>query len=1006
MAHQDPPTFIRTAHFGLVIPQGSSPEAVEARQAVWRTHVFFNDVVRSNQETLLTMLQEACDVGGTLVTADEWRVRLHSIFRQQGVPEALWGVAAEACRELARAVLQTKNPGNAFTVSFYGKSNAKAVRGGPGAILKRLGFLPLPPVRQDVPKAGRPKFDQTAFSEAVQALKTHQTKTVQMSKVYSAAQEAYAASLAACPPDHLARVQVFEADRATSWESERSYRVLPGHLRGFDRLVKKLQKIPLDAPEARAAAVGEVQAAVQKKGRFGDAAVLSWLAAPTQADLLPHVEGIARCNGALSRLERMRMRPTFRLAHPVDSPRFLRFDLSPKSGGKSTNCPPYFLSERANPQASLSLLGASGFRLYTFQVSSHALYPGAQRVGGKLVHTNPLRGLPDLGQAKLLLSRDRAARSACAGELRGTARLSVPLAFPGGRSQDATAHPAWYYSTAPCNREAAKHPYHPGLRVLGVDLGIRSAFAWSVWREGKSPHPKALTLACPQAGIEAYHERSGLFKLSGEDPAPSVLRRREVAFSQRREIRQLVRHLADISRLYTAPFHRRAEILERLKEVPQGVHAVCADSLGALHEAHAVLGVSSEPPDATLQDSWERRVVDAYTHWEGYVGWRLGLWRKEVRQRAYTRGLGGESLWMVEHLDDVVRILSSWTHRSRPRQAGQPRARLSREERYIGSKLRDHTNRMKENRAKVIARCIANTALGLEQTSQGWKQVRDPVRVVVVEDLDKYTFSTDRPRKENRQLHRWSKQAIRKALDLALEGTGIICVTVDPRWTSRFDARSGQLGVRCHEVTEADARGIHNEGSEHFLWKWLDMPPELAPLVRVGDLLPTGTGEVLVTVGKESPRRVHADVNAAQNIAKRFFQGMGPHMALIAYPHEDGTFRTKPLGVQKASWHGVPPGSALVLSPQEDKSYTVESVDPVRRVRRGAKVTQTVEGDLDDGAALGYTVDEDGNPTGKPTRFILSGSKWRPEGEAIGMARSRIIRHLQNFNFLPYRGRK
>ncbi len=144
-----------------------------------------------------------------------------------------------------------------------------------------------------------------------------------------------------------------------------------------------------------------------------------------------------------------------------------------------------------------------------------------------------------------------------------------------------------------------------------------------------------------------------------------------------------------------------------------------------------------------------------------------------------------------------------------------------------------------------------------------------------MEDLSRYRFQSDRPPSENNQLMSWSHRGILQTLKMQADIHQIIVGTVFPAFSSRFDAQTGAPGVRCRPVTKQDIeKAARGEG-------WL--APELERLnwtlekMRPNDLVPTGDGEILVSPAKwdraKGVKVVHADLNAAQNLQRRFWGG-------------------------------------------------------------------------------------------------------------------------------------
>jgi IS605 OrfB family transposase len=137
----------------------------------------------------------------------------------------------------------------------------------------------------------------------------------------------------------------------------------------------------------------------------------------------------------------------------------------------------------------------------------------------------------------------------------------------------------------------------------------------------------------------------------------------------------------------------------------------------------------------------------------------------------------------------------------------------------------DKINEMRDQRVYQTAHLILAEALGLElmnpdevlidgMDKAALKSERDVhgrykknpakqrVAAIVLEDLSRYRTSQDRSRFENRQLMEWSHRKVLEKLQDMAKVFGIPIFTVDARFSSRFNSRTGVPGVRCIEVSK------------------------------------------------------------------------------------------------------------------------------------------------------------------------------------------------------------
>lgn len=158
---------------------------------------------------------------------------------------------------------------------------------------------------------------------------------------------------------------------------------------------------------------------------------------------------------------------------------------------------------------------------------------------------------------------------------------------------------------------------------------------------------------------------------------------------------------------------------------------------------------------------------------------------------------------------------------------------------------------------------------------------------MVFEDLARYRFRTDRPRRENSQLMRWSHRELIKTVAMQAEIYGITAETIGAGFTSRFHSATGAPGFRMRRITKADVESPRMSKLISEVAERLKCPPGvIVPGVR----LPWEGGEEFCTLnGEHEPICVHADVNAAQNLQRRFWTRHRDAFRISALEVHDGT---------------------------------------------------------------------------------------------------------------------
>jgi hypothetical protein len=286
------------------------------------------------------------------------------------------------------------------------------------------------------------------------------------------------------------------------------------------------------------------------------------------------------------------------------------------------------------------------------------------------------------------------------------------------------------------------------------------------------------------------------------------------------------------------------------------------------------------------------------------------------RQKPPIRGQRGLSMARIEQLENLRRLFLRY-NRALDREAGEP-AKFGGEDagRLSGEPCHDlliKIDHLKEQRVDQTAHLILAQALGVklaphtispENRERGdhhgeYTRIpgRQPVDLVVIENLSRYLASQGRAPSENSRLMKWAHRAIRDKVKMLIdEPFGIPVVEVAAAYSSRFSASTGEPGARCEERSKLDphlkeiltrrAQTSPSSGQPDFqqayghLLKQFDKLEAInAARLSAGEknpatlLLPKTGGPLFLPAKGTSV--VQSDMNAAMNLALRAIAAPG-----------------------------------------------------------------------------------------------------------------------------------
>ncbi|GLV14467.1 hypothetical protein Heshes_21510 [Alicyclobacillus hesperidum] len=732
--------------------------------------------------------------------------------------------------------------------------------------------------------------------------------------------------------------QGFEAKEVTAhYISKRA-------LRGADRVFEKWNKLPVNAPfEQYDAEIKGVQA--NKSRRFGSYDLFAKLAEPKYHALwredASFVARYAVYNGIIRKIDRAKLFATFTLPSATGHPIWTRFD---KIGGNLHQYTFLFNKFGQGKHAILfqkMIVAEKGVAKEVDSVTV-PISPSQQldKLFPREAEERNLLWLSDhgadenfrgeFGGAKVQYRRDRLERlerdrglpeesrslrqsmsdAVWASEQAGDVYLNLSLRIQSRSEMRDERKPPYaalfrfsgntnrvyvnydklqgYLNENPDDGKLGSEGLRSGLRVMSVDLGLRTSASISVYRvaaqEELGPDSKGRApVFFPISGVDnlvAVHERSQLLKLPGETDTKEIQKVRQQRLLALNQMRTQLAYLRLLVRCSAQDVKRRNSSWMRLTENPLHRAQGMSEEFRILFEEQ--LSKLQSIRESCSDEQWTASVSDAVNVLWSEMGKQVRDWRKEVRSsakvkvRGYVRDvIGGHSVAQIEYLERQYKFLKSWSFFGK--KSGQV-IRAERGSRFAVA-LRQHIDHAKEDRLKKLADRIIMEALGyvyhLDETGKGkWVAKYPPCQLILLEELSEYRFSNDRPPSENRQLMQWSHRGVLEELKRQSELHDVLVGTMYSAFSSRFDARTGAPGVRCRRVPAQYTAEGNVEGLPRWLSSFLTEHNIHPSQLRPDDLIPTGDGEFFVSpIGFEDGdfRQIHADLNAAQNLQRRLW---------------------------------------------------------------------------------------------------------------------------------------
>lgn len=797
-------------------------------------------------------------------------------------------------------------------------------------------------------------------------------------------------------------------------------------VRAWERVREEWLKPRGDSRNSRLQILAELQ--TKLGGKFGDPDLFRWMAEEGRECLWRDMDPLpvlARLNALEGLLQRKRERALYTPPDPQLHPRWPSYEPAGGSNLKKYD----IVIDKSAVLVTLPLLtqGNGGLREKTFNIP---LAPSGQ------IETPAWNGKPGkqrrllfrsahqpfsaaLGGSEILLDRrhleNRQPEELTEGDVGSVwfklvlnVDSKAPPDWLDGRGRIQTPPTMHRFNTGFVTRSRHADSLEPGFRVLSVDLGVRTFASCSVFELVQGRPAKGMAfLADANRDLWAQHERSFILTLPGETPNAAAWAARRDAGQQLGRIRRDLNRLKDLLRL---------EIKESVDERMDALN----DFRKSLAEGES-LGDTAIVPNSALQTLentaalsqpvWAAEIARVHREIEAALGERVSSWRKRTRPRAVDgcdrnnrRGYdAGKSVWSVEHLSNVRRLLQGWSRH------GRRFAQINRADRrrqgVFAARLLQHINALKNDRIKAGSDLIVQAARGfVPNANRGWNQKYEPCRLILLEDLARYRFRTDRPRRENSQLMRWNHRQILAELEMQADIYGMVVGTTGAGFTSQFHARSGGPGCRTRVLSADDLKSPGIQKRLELLASQGIESNCFQPGVRV----PWEGGEEFVTL--EANGRfltVHADVNAAQNLQRRFWTRHGDAYRISAvearqgeqsywYPESEGVLLRGALGTIIGG-----NGYARLRPSADGDGFVLEGVTSQQwRLATGARRVSGDETGLDElDAELAEVAGDEVFERGEgrkvffrdPSGAVLRSDRWYEGKEFWGKVQRRVV---------------
>lgn len=662
---------------------------------------------------------------------------------------------------------------------------------------------------------------------------------------------------------------------------EREFKINPRMLRALDRVIETWKKC--STQPMREEALAKLQTDLQ--GKFGDPDFYLWLAEEVNKDLWQHEENplyeVAQLNAFKRLLAKRKRQSLYTVPDAIKHPKWAQFEapggtnlknyqIEVNKGDLSLTLPLICRTPEGRSEKEFKIpLAPSG------QILQPEIKSGEE---GKLtfIYADE-RYIAGLGGSDILFDRSflehRTLDKIHEGNI-GSVWFKLvldiePKAPEGWINAQGKLSPLAainHFKSGLLNKKH-KEVIEPGLRVLSVDLGVRTFASCSVFELVKGKPAKGLCwLADKDKDLWAKHERSFTLTMPGDDISTQAQAARRKAYDELAALRQgknFIRSLLALSVIEDVEKRtKQFTMLGSGKEKFTGRETAFKLS----NEDIAALTPFLQKPLPV----WQAQVKMIFDRYEKIVSDAVSEWRNRTRPKDRDREYEmGKSYWGIEYLEKVRDFLKGWSTHAREY------GKINRWDREtlgtFASDLLEHINNKKEDRIKTGTDLIIQAARGkvYNKKTHKWEDKFEPCRLILFEDLKMYRFKTDRPKWENSQLMRWSHREIQKEAGQQAAIYGIHIDTTGAGFSSKFYAKNGCPGVRAKKLTRADLDYINSNKSVRTR---LAEEGFHNSLLKEGTVVPWPGGEFFASLNdKGNLEIIHADINAAQNLQRRIW---------------------------------------------------------------------------------------------------------------------------------------
>ena len=257
----------------------------------------------------------------------------------------------------------------------------------------------------------------------------------------------------------------------------------------------------------------------------------------------------------------------------------------------------------------------------------------------------------------------------------------------------------------------------------------------------------------------------------------------------------------------------------------------------------------------------------------------------------------------------------------------------------------------------------------------------------------------DRPRRENSQLMKWAHRGVPLEVEMQGELYGLHIVDTAAAFSSRYHARLNTPGVRSRILTKADFE-------DDFLRDMLSKDGIDLDDYQPGELVPWQGGEMFSCLdGDGALIRTHADINAAQNLQRRFWTRFAEPFRLPSIlVREDGNEYWVPKNLGKRLLGGMGETGVLVATGHDSGSCRWEPVTPQRYKKlggsSGGEETASSDPDMEELEAMAQAAIERSGDYETffrdPSGNVLPNELWYPSKTFWSIVKAKTLKALKS----------